>query len=284
MNHDNRRNNLNNENAVNPIGRAFLTTFGTNDLHGIEYDGEPCVLAFEQADAIEADRRAFSNHINAQLGAGEMEEGKHVIFVKDPAMVGLIRKAQGVVTNSMTTPIHESTPNVTLLTRHGAIRAAMTSRAPKAKEFRDWAEEVLFNVLTTGKHEEAPKDPPPSLRDVTNVLAELRRNKMPQEAIQAVAGALFARLGIPLTFTTPKPPEPAARAIPTAPAVPFEALRTWATGREPFTTQDALVGVLGVPEASIRQPAVQWFNAALREIGARNVRVRGQRRRWVLGV
>lgn len=136
------------------VGRAFTARFASNDLHGIEYAGEPCVLAFEQADAMEADRRAFAKHVNALIESGEMVEGKHVQFIKDPALVGLIRKAQGAVENSSTAPLHASATQVTLLTRHGAIRAAMTSRAPRAKEFRDWAEDVLFNVLTTGKHVE----------------------------------------------------------------------------------------------------------------------------------
>jgi prophage antirepressor-like protein len=39
-----------------------------------------------------------------------------------------------------------------IINYHGMIRAAMLSDAPRAKEFRDWAETVLFTVMTTGSY------------------------------------------------------------------------------------------------------------------------------------
>jgi prophage antirepressor-like protein len=42
-----------------------------------------------------------------------------------------------------------------LINYHGVIRAAMLSDAPRAIEFRDWAEEVLFAVMTTGGYNDA---------------------------------------------------------------------------------------------------------------------------------
>ena len=39
-----------------------------------------------------------------------------------------------------------------VLNYRGVIRAAMKSDAPRAIKFRDWAEEVLFTVMTTGSY------------------------------------------------------------------------------------------------------------------------------------
>ena len=44
---------------------------------------------------------------------------------------------------------------------HGVIRAAMLARTPRAIKFRDWAEEVLFKVMTTGFY--SVHTPPPPL-------------------------------------------------------------------------------------------------------------------------
>lgn len=41
----------------------------------------------------------------------------------------------------------------TLVSYHGVIRIAMWSKAPKALEFQDWAEDILFKVMTTGHYE-----------------------------------------------------------------------------------------------------------------------------------
>ena len=43
-------------------------------------------------------------------------------------------------------------PDTTIINYNGVIRAAMLSDAPRASEFRDWAEEVLFSVMTTGAY------------------------------------------------------------------------------------------------------------------------------------
>ena len=56
---------------------------------------------------------------------------------------------QGVV--NLATP--GGVQNVRMLNYNGVIRAAMKSDAPKAKLFRDWAEGVLFKVMTTGRYE-----------------------------------------------------------------------------------------------------------------------------------
>lgn len=299
------------------IGRTFIARFASNDLHGLEYKGEPCVLAFEQADAMGAERGNFTDHIRRLADAGEMIDGEHRHVVTDPAEMRALRAAYRLPDNlSASGVIADRTPNVVLLTRQGAILAAMTSRAPHAREFRAWAVEVLYNVLTTGAHVEpgatAEAKPLPPVaqglipieksREIRLYSASMKRAGRPIEEIanyqrreESALGLAFLGRGVPSSIhTQPTPPllpAPALkptdewpRLIRAARAVPLEALRAWATGREPFTTQDALVGVLGVPEASIRQPAVQWFNVALREIGCFQARVRGQRRRWVLGV
>lgn len=41
---------------------------------------------------------------------------------------------------------------VTLINREGVIRACMLAKAPRAKEFRDVAEHILFSVATTGSY------------------------------------------------------------------------------------------------------------------------------------
>lgn len=40
----------------------------------------------------------------------------------------------------------------TIINYHGVIRAAMLANTKEALEFRDWAEEVLFKVMTTGHY------------------------------------------------------------------------------------------------------------------------------------
>jgi prophage antirepressor-like protein/5-methylcytosine-specific restriction endonuclease McrA len=44
----------------------------------------------------------------------------------------------------------EKEREVTIINYHGIIRASMLAKTRRAKEFRDWAEEVLFEVMTTG--------------------------------------------------------------------------------------------------------------------------------------
>jgi len=43
-------------------------------------------------------------------------------------------------------------PTRTILSYRGVIRVAMRSQGQRAKEFRDWAEEVLYQVMTTGSY------------------------------------------------------------------------------------------------------------------------------------
>lgn len=64
-----------------------------------------------------------------------------------------------------------------VLTYNGVIRAAMLSNAPRAKEFRDWAEEVLFKVMTTG-HYELPGVSVPTDPMVIDALARLNEGML----------------------------------------------------------------------------------------------------------
>lgn len=52
-----------------------------------------------------------------------------------------------------------------VLNYRGVIRAAMKSDAPKAVQFRDWAEEVLFQVMTTGYYSSGIKQNLPHWTD-----------------------------------------------------------------------------------------------------------------------
>ena len=45
--------------------------------------------------------------------------------------------------------------NQQVINYHGVIRAAMLSNAPRSIEFRDWAETVLFSVMTKGAYIQA---------------------------------------------------------------------------------------------------------------------------------
>lgn len=47
---------------------------------------------------------------------------------------------------------------LTIINYHGVIRAAMLSNAPRAVEFRDWAETVLFEVMTKGSYAHPSSD------------------------------------------------------------------------------------------------------------------------------
>lgn len=44
-------------------------------------------------------------------------------------------------------------PNILALSHRGVIRVSMRSEGTRAKQFRDWAEDVLYEVMTTGRYE-----------------------------------------------------------------------------------------------------------------------------------
>jgi prophage antirepressor-like protein len=223
------------------IGRASVQRFNDKAMAAIEFMGRPCFLAFQQAEAMEADPRAFSNHIGSLVDSGEMSEGRHIYYIRDAGMVAALRAAfDRDLMDSMTTPIKDGTWQVTLVTIHGAIRAAMTSRAPRAKEFRDWAEDVLFNVLTTGRHEEPGAAP---TLDLTTA-AECRRvgDRLQRAGDRAAALACYQRAAAALGVeTTPGvvPPEPRTRrAPPQGEQVPLLPVKAAASPTAPAPTVD----------------------------------------------
>ena len=65
---------------------------------------------------------------------GELKEGKHFGTV-----TGLNSEGPG-------------NPRKLILSYRGVIRVAMRSQGQRAREFRDWAEEVLFQVMMTGAY------------------------------------------------------------------------------------------------------------------------------------
>lgn len=56
---------------------------------------------------------------------------------------------------------------VTVINREGVIRACMLAKAPRAKEFRDVAEHILFTIAVTGSYNS------PVLTQVLTQLREL---------------------------------------------------------------------------------------------------------------
>lgn len=267
-------------------------------FRSVTLDGRRLVPASEQGRALGyQDGRHYVNSIREWMEQGELRPDEHVVRIEGEALKR--------VKELSADPALSRAPSLIMLTEQGVIRAALLAGGPKALRFRDYATGVMFNVLTTGAHVERgatgePK-PLPSVaqglipidksREIRLYSASMKRAGRPIEEIanyqrreESALGLGFLGRGMPSSIHT-QPAQVPLLPAPTlaARAVPFEALRTWATGREPFTTQEALASVLGVPETGIRQPAVQWFNAALRQIGCLQTRVRGQRRRWVLG-
>jgi prophage antirepressor-like protein len=80
--------------------------------------------------------------------------------------------------------------DVVVLSYHGVIRAAMLSDAPRAVEFRDWAENVLFQAMTKGYYLD---------QRLTDRLPDLIQPMIETAVRRAVAEAIPARL---------VPPEP----------------------------------------------------------------------------
>ena len=61
---------------------------------------------------------------------------------------------------------------------HGVIRVAMKSDAPKAVKFRDWAEEVLFQVMTTGSYSMKPISRNPQWQESLSASERLKLAEM----------------------------------------------------------------------------------------------------------
>lgn len=78
-------------------------------------------------------------------------------------------------------------PRRIILSYRGVIRVAMRSQGQRAREFRDWAEDVLYEVMTTGTY--VARD------DVVEAMREcLRRGYSLRAAVESLDTDLVARI------------------------------------------------------------------------------------------
>lgn len=99
----------------------------------LDSDGQLWIPAKQTGYALGyADPRGFQKLVQEMRERDELREGKHFLFLP-------IMSAGGQ-------------RNTQVLSYRGVIRTAMRSDAPRAVQFRDWAEDVLFEVMVTGKY------------------------------------------------------------------------------------------------------------------------------------
>lgn len=144
-------------------------------FHGVEFD--PIELNGEKAVRVSAVARALGYAVPDKLG--QLIRRNPDEFNGKAFSLNLSENPKG------------GRPE-TVLTYHGVIRAAMLSNAPRAKEFRDWAEDVLFKVMTTG-HYEDPRIPQPHFNHeaLTQVLNQMNETLLIQgKMVQNLASEL----------------------------------------------------------------------------------------------
>ena len=207
-------------------------TFEGHTVHAITYKGRPVVLPAEHARAIGADPDAHARLFQRMVERNEAEEGEDFIRLDYPTIKELSAKFDGDFKSGSNPIPSTARREMIALTREGAILLAMRSDAPRAAGFRKWAKKVLATVMETGRYEDAPRTALPTVREITGLLAELRRNKVPTSTIHGVTANLLGQLGIDFVPAASKPataqlelplppaaPEPAPVAPP-APAAP----------------------------------------------------------------
>lgn len=108
------------------------------EAHGKEYqlslmerDGNKWVTAQQVGEAMGL--KNIRKLIKELKESNEIWEGKHFCNVT------LQKKTRG-------------NPNALMLSCHGVIRVAMRAQGARAKLFRDWAEDVLYDVMMTGTY------------------------------------------------------------------------------------------------------------------------------------
>lgn len=207
-------------------------TFDGRTVHAITYKGRPLVLPVEHAHAIGADPEALMRLFRLLVERSEAEEGEDFVRLAYDEVQDLRAKFDAeLITGSNPIPA-AARREMVALTREGAILLAMRSDAPRAVPFRKWAKKVLATVIETGRYEETPRTALPTVREITGLLAELRRNKVPTTTIHGVTANLLSQIGIEFVPAASKPataqlelplppaaPEPAPVA-PLAPAAP----------------------------------------------------------------
>lgn len=101
-------------------------------VHDVE--GNRWVTAKETSAALGYDdSRAFRKLVGEMADRNELSEGRHFKFLPLDGPGG--------------------TQETLVLSRRGVIRTCMRSDAPRAIAFRDWAEEVLDEVMRTGRYD-----------------------------------------------------------------------------------------------------------------------------------
>ena len=115
---------------VGEVSEPIRLQFQEVDIEVVDNEGEKWIIANQLADAMGAERRAFQKIIQEMEERGELREGVHYRFIPLETKGGM--------------------QTCRVLSKRGAVRVSMRSDAPRAIEFRDWAEDVLFEVMTTG--------------------------------------------------------------------------------------------------------------------------------------
>jgi prophage antirepressor-like protein len=100
----------------------------------IDKDGQRWVTAKQLAEALGCPYKTLLDLISEMTKRGELKEGVH--FNRTPLPTA------GGVQKTM------------IISQRGAVRISMRSDAPRAAEFRDFAETVLVEVMTTGRYED----------------------------------------------------------------------------------------------------------------------------------
>lgn len=108
-----------------------MTEFENVAFRIIDSNGERWVSANQVGEALGyEDTRAFRRLCQQMEDRGELRKGRHFMILP-------LKTAGGA-------------QETLVLSHRGVIRTAMRSDAPRAVVFRDWAEEVLFEVMTRG--------------------------------------------------------------------------------------------------------------------------------------
>lgn len=108
----------------------LMVTFEKHDLKLVEVDGERYMTTRALALSLDTRVRSLKKLVQEMRARGELKEGVHLKCLPLQTCGG---------------------PQTTILiTYRGVIRLAMRSDSPRAVRFRDWAEEVLYAVMTRG--------------------------------------------------------------------------------------------------------------------------------------
>lgn len=106
----------------------LMVTFEKHDLKLVTLEGERYMTTRALALALNAKVRSLKKLVQQMRARGELKEGVHLKCIRVQTYGG---------------------PQTTILiTYRGVIRIAMRSDSPRAVRFRDWAEEVLYAVMT----------------------------------------------------------------------------------------------------------------------------------------